>query len=158
MLPNDIASLITPLPAIAPISATAGGAGDATEVDGITIDLDAGTRGRRFNAVVFVLLASATLTQDATLTLTANLQDAEDDGAGNPTDWQDITTPAVVLTLTGAAGGSTEDRAAKVGFDLRHCRRYIRLQATPDLSAANTDTAAINAAAILANPDVAPAA
>lgn len=156
-IPNDIASLITPFAAMAATAATAGGSGDATEVDGITIDLDAGTRGRRFNALVFVLLGQATLAEGETLTLTANLQDAEDDGAGSPTDWADITTPAVALTLTGGTGGSTERGAAKIGFDLRNARRYVRVQVTPDLSAANTDTAAINAAAILANPDLAPA-
>ena len=63
-----------------------------------------------------------------------------------------------MLTLTGDTGGSTEAGVGVVGADLRSARRYVRVVATPDLSAADTDTASIDAVAVLYGADELPVA
>lgn len=122
--------------ALAFTNATAGGSGDNTEVDGVTVD----TNGAPAQAtgLQFVVPAKATLADGKTLVVTANLQDS-----ANGTDWTDITTPATILTLTGGTGGSTETGTGMLACDLAVARRYVRIQATPNLNATNTDTATI---------------
>lgn len=114
-------------------TATAGGAGDNTEVNGTTIDMTTFTN--RPESLSFVVYARAVLAQDATLTVTANLQ-ASSDGS----TWADVAVPAVIGTLTGGTGGSTEVGTFKLGVDLTHNLQYARIQFTPDLSAGGTDT------------------
>jgi hypothetical protein len=140
-LGKDIKAELHPVAALDPVSATAGGAGDGTEADGVTIDQRALSTG--FNSVEFNIAAKAVLAEDETLTVTGNLQDSADGSS-----WADITTPATLLTLTGGAGGSTERGVARMGVDLTKYRRYVRCQATPELSAANTDTANLQGIAI----------
>ena len=53
----------------------------------------------------------------------------------------------MILTLTSAAGG-TEVGVGTLGYDLSRARRYVRIQATPDLSATGTDTASICGVAV----------
>jgi hypothetical protein len=129
--------------------AVAGGTGDATEVDGPEFD----RLGYRSCAVY--LLYSATLAEDETLSLAANLQDSATTGTGYA-DYGTALASAVVAT--GDTGGSTETGATKVGdFDLTTANRYMRLQFTPDLSAANTDTSDVIGVVILGGKDVNPA-
>lgn len=137
--------------ALASTSATAGGSGDATEVDGATIDT--ASLPARPNGVVFFVPVTATLAATKTLTITANLQDS-----ANGSTWADITDPAVLLTLTGDTGGSTETGCVKLGYDLSRARQYVRIQATPDLNATGTDTAVMGAGtAVFTGLDTAPA-
>lgn len=140
-LGKDLASEILPKYAIASTSATAGGSGDNAEVNGATLDVQA-IAGKP-NSVCFLVAATSTLAATKTLKITANLQDSADG-----TNFTDITDPAVILTLTGATGGSTETGAAKLGFDLTKARRYVRIQATPDLNATGTDTAVMTGVAV----------
>lgn len=133
-LGKDIKAVLFSMFALQSTSATAGGSGDATEVNGTTIDLTQVPGSP--NSVVFELPFRAVLGAANTGKITANLQDSP-----NGSDWTDITAPADILLLTGKSGGSTELGVARIGFDLTKARRYIRIQATPDLSAANTDTA-----------------
>lgn len=148
---KDPAAISHGVYALASTSATAGGSGDATEVNGATINTAALTA--RPNGVVFFVPVTATLAQAETITLTANLQDSADGST-----WADITTPAVLLTLTGGSGGSTETGCVKLGFDVSRARQYLRVQATPNLSAANTDTAVMGAGtAVFTGLDTAPA-
>lgn len=124
--------------ALVSTAVTAGGSGDATEVDGATID----TAGlpTKANSVSFEIPFRAVLGAANTGIITANLQDS-----ANGSSWADITDPAAILTLTGGSGGTTEVGVARLGFDLTRARRYIRIQATPDLNRANTDTAVMGA-------------
>ncbi len=135
-LGKDVKSVLHSVFALQSTSVTAGGTGDNTEVNGVAIDL-AQIPGSP-NSVVFELPIRAVLGAANTGKVTANLQDS-----ANGSDWTDITTPAEILSLTGQSGGSTETGVARLGFDLTKARRYIRIQATPDLSAANTDTAVL---------------
>lgn len=143
---KDLQAVTIPKYALAFTNATAAGSGDATEVDGAT--LDTSTLGARANSVVFVVQAKAVLTATKTLTITANLQDS-----ANGSSWTDITDPATILTLTGAGGGSTETGAATLGYDLSRARQYVRIQATPDLSNTATDTATIGGVAVFGGID-----
>ena len=122
--------------ALAFTSATAAGTGDATEVNGVTLDTNA--LSSRANSVLFIVDAVAALTADKTLIVTANLQDSADG-----TNWTDITTPAAILTLTASGSG-----VGTLGYDLSTARRYVRIQATPDLSHTGTDTATISGVAV----------
>lgn len=150
-LAADIAALCHVVNALNATAATAGGTGDATAANGATIDLAATTT--RYNSVAFLVRANATLAEGETLTLAAKIEDSADGS-----DWDDLVAAATVLTLAGATGGATEAGVGVLGADLRSARRYLRVVATPDLSAADTDTAGIDAVAILCGADELPVA
>jgi len=137
-LSRDIKSEIRSVFALTSTSVTAGGSGDNTEVDGAS--LNKATIGFKAESVVFEVRVRAPLGAPETCIVTANLQDS-----ANGSSWADITTPAVVLTLTGPGGGGTVTGVARLGYDLNKARQYIRIQATPDCSRANTDTAVMGA-------------
>jgi len=122
-------------------TATAGGSGDATEVDGAWIDRQG------FNSITVAIPYTATLAEDETLSVAANLQDASDSSGTGAADFG--TALAATVQATGDTGGSTETGAVKLTFDLTEADRYVRIQFTPDLSAANTDTAKLAAAYVL---------
>lgn len=123
--------------ALTSTSLTAGGGGDNTEVDGAS--LNRATLGYKPESVSFEIPLRAVLGAGESCTLTANLQDSADGSS-----WADITTPAVILTISSSAGG-TVTGVGRLGFDLSRARKYIRVQATPNLSRANTDTAVMGA-------------
>lgn len=108
----------------------AAGTGDNSEVDGPYVDRQG------CNSATLVISGRAVLTEDKTLSITANIQDSDDgDGAG------DDFGPAFAKTVvaTGGAGGSTEDFCVKLDFDLSAARRYVRAQVTPDADAGSAD-------------------
>lgn len=148
---RDIKSEVIGVYALAATNATAGGAGDATAANGATIDTTA--FATRYNAVAFQIGARGTLGAAATLTVAAKIQTS-----ANGSDWTDATAAATVLTLTGGAGGTTETGVGVVGLDLAFAQRYLRVVATPDLSAADTDTATIFGLAVFGGAEALPAA
>lgn len=126
--------------ALAVTAATAAGSGDNTEVNGVTLDTNALTS--RANSVLFIVDVKAVLTDAKSITVTANLQDSADGSS-----WTDITDPATIFTVT-SSGGTTETGVGTLGYDLSRARRYVRIQATPDLSHSGTDTASICGVAV----------
>lgn len=148
MYTKDIANAIKAVPASAVATATAAGAGDGTEVNGL--DIDTINYQNRYDSICFLIAVESALQDTETTVVTANLQDADDDGAGSPVSWADVTDPAALLTLTGETGGTTERGIAKLGIDLTKVKRHIRVQFTPELSASGTDTATLYAVAVLA--------
>lgn len=134
---KDLKSLTVAAHALAFTSLTAAGTGDNTEVDGVSLDTTAAAY-KGANSVLFVVNAVAALTAEKTLIVTANLQDSADN-----TNWTDITTPAAILTLAATGSG-----VGTLGYDLSRARRYVRIQATPDLSHSGTDTATITGVAL----------
>lgn len=131
--------------AITPV--TAGGTGDATEVDGTAYDRQVlGAGGPKLWAKL-VIHFTAVLAAAATLSIAANMQDDDDDGNGAPTggwdDFGDALANAVVAT--GPGGGGTVSGVVELDVPLVSARRWIRAQYTPNLSAANTDTAEMSA-------------
>lgn len=120
-------------------TATAGGSGDATLVTGDAIDIQA--LSARPASVVFEIPVSAVLAENETCTVTGLIEKSADNSS-----WSTLVASATLLTLTGASGGSTEKGTARVGADIIESScRYVRVKYTPDLSRANTDTAALGA-------------
>lgn len=119
-------------------TATAGGAGDATEVNGAWVGRNVATGIA--NSMKVVVSFTATLAEGATLTFAGNMQDATAIGGTGAADFGDAFAAAVVAT--GGVGGSTETGTFEVDVDLSGAREFIRTQLTPDLSAALNDTAA----------------
>lgn len=131
-------------------TATAGGAGDNTEVDGAWIDripTDAGA----FHSAKLVINYTTTLAQAATLSFAVQMQDATDSSGTAVADYADAIAATVVST--GDTGGSTNTGTVEVDIDLVAARGFVRAQITPNLSAANTDTAAWSAVMILFGSD-----
>ena len=137
-LGRDIAAELLLKHAGAQTDVTAGGSGDATEIVGDTIDLTA--LASRAQSVAFICDVEATLQEDQTITIVGDIEVSEDGG----TTWTTHVTSATLLTLTGDSGGSTEYGVAKVGSELAlEGVNAVRVNLTPDCSAANTDTAKV---------------
>ena len=123
--------------AAANTAVTAGGAGDNTLVTGDIIDLAA--YGWPESAVLMIPWVT-TLAAAATLTIGGVVQTGPDDALASVRTLQTITGAVV---RTGAVTGGKGMR--EVNVSLRGADRYLRGNFTPDLSAANTDTAALSA-------------
>lgn len=120
----------------------AGGTGDNTEIVGPSINI--GALANRPASVVFEVIGRGVLAATATLAIAAEVEYSADG-----TTWADLVATSTVLTLTGGSGGTTELGVARIGADLiQENVNFIRLKATPNLSAANTDTAEIAAVAV----------
>lgn len=146
---QDAAALIRTAYAVAGVDATAGGTGDADEVDCAYVDRRiAATDGSVVMAqsLKCVIVGTATLQEDETISIAANLQD-DADGSGAGTDFGTALVSAV--QATGDTSGSTETFTVELDFDLSAARRYVRLQFTPYLSASGTDTAELSAIYVL---------
>lgn len=137
---SDIGARLAARHANAGTDVTAGGAGDGVEVDCAYVDR------RGFASMKAVIVYTATLSAGETLSIAANLQD-DADGVGVGADYG--TALANTVVATGGAGGSTETGVVELDVDLRGAKQFTRLQFTPDLSAANTDTAEIAAVYVL---------
>jgi len=124
------------------IDVVAGGSGDAVEVNGAWIDR------RGFSSLKVIIPYTATLGAGETLAVAANLQDASDGNGTGAADFGDALTSTA--QATGESGGSTETGVVELDFDLSGADRYVRIQFTPNLSRANTDTAALSAHYVLA--------
>lgn len=121
----------------------AGGTGDNTEITGATINL--ASLAARPASVVFEVFGRGVLAATATLAIAAKIEYSAD----GSTNWTDLVASATVLTLTGGSGGTTELGVGRIGVDLiKENVNYIRIKMTPNLSAANTDTAEVSAVAV----------
>jgi hypothetical protein len=125
-------------------NATAGGTGDATEVDGATFDRH--TYGMPQSGLLYIQWITS-LTADKTLAFTVTLQESDDDST-----WSDVSVSDLASAITVKTGAATDDE------DFWTCRvrmsglkRYVRMQVKPDLSHTSTDTA-IGNFHILAGP------
>lgn len=136
-------------------SATAGSTGDNTAVTGAAIDrLDASTGSLALNAQLNVVF-STVLASGATLSLKTVAVDHSPDNSTWTTGYLTFSDPGVVAT--GASGGSTVTGVTSLTADLSSAYRYVRFNFTPDLSAANTDTASLIGVGVLAGFDRLPA-
>lgn len=123
---------------------TAGAAGDNTEVTGVIIDRAALGWAE---SVVVAIPYTATLGATQTLSIGYTLQHGE---TANLADVATLATAAPAVVATGGAGGTTEVGVFEVGVSLRGARRYVRLNYTPDLNRANTDTMALSSVLVFA--------
>lgn len=136
---RDIGALIKVDRAAANTAIVAGGAGDNTLVTGVIIDRAA--QGWPESAVVAIPF-TATLAAAATLSLGYTVQEGN---TSNLADAATLQTAAPAVVATGPGGGGTVLGTFEVSVPLRGCARYVRLNFTPDLSAATVDTAALSA-------------
>lgn len=148
-LSRDPGKLVEAIPALVNTPVTAGGSGDATDANGISIDLMA-TGRQKAEAILILAQATSVLGAAATMALAIRLQDS-DTGSGGWVDVVDPRTPAAIFsaTTTSTAGAATVPSVTKLSVPLEYCKRYVRVVATPNLSAANTDTATVQAIALL---------
>jgi hypothetical protein len=127
-----------------PISATAGGAGDGTEVDGLAINRT--TANQVYRSATLLIPIRATLASGETLTIQANFQDSADGSTW--ADYNTATQSFSAVVLTGASGGSTDvNTIVELNVNLDAARRDVRVQIEPTLSWTGTDTA--NVAGVL---------
>jgi hypothetical protein len=111
-------------------SATAGGTGDATAVEGATINRDGYLSG------VLAIPFTATLAATKTLKFTVEVQESADG-----TTWDtEVKLKDAVVVATGKTGGSTETGVLEVNENLSGRKLYVRYNVTADLSATGTDT------------------
>lgn len=146
---KDAGAWYKPVYSRAAVAVTAGGTGDATEADGGWIDRQG------FDSLDAVIAFTTALAADQTLTIAANFQDADTIGGSGAADFGEA--HAATVYATGDSGGSTETGVAQIGIDLTMARRYVRIQFTPNLSRANTDTANLQQTYILAGAKDVPA-
>lgn len=135
---ENIGSKIAVVRAAANTAVTAGGAGDNAAVTGVIIDRAA--LGWPQSCVVAVPF-TATLAQAATLSLAITLQSGE---AANLSDATTFASRANGVVATGPTGGGAVTGTVELDVNLSGAGRYVRANFTPDLSAANTDTAALS--------------
>lgn len=135
----------------------AGGSGDNTAVTGDFFDVlglstaDDGVTGSidgvRFHSCTLLVHWRATLAEDETLKLkNVRMQTASAGSNGNPDAGTAVTLDAdqetADITLaTGGTGGGSYRGVAQFNFNIVKALQFVRDQWTPDLSAANTDTA-----------------
>lgn len=129
-------------------SATAGGTGDTTEVNGAYVDRQG------FSSLKVLIPYSAVLAATKTLSITANLQDATSSAGAGVADFGSAMASAVVAT--GPTGGGTVTGVVELDFDVSGADQYVRVQYTPDLSATGTDTANLAAVYVLGGAQVQP--
>jgi hypothetical protein len=139
---NNIGSLIEVARAAANTAVTAGGSGDATAVTGVIIDRAALNWPQ---SAVFAVPFTTTLAAAATLSLVMTVQSGENSGLS---DAATLATRANAVIATGPGGGGTVTGCINLDVNLAGAGRYVRVNFTPDLSAANTDTAALSAVAV----------
>lgn len=131
-------------------TATAGGSGDNTEVNGAWLDRKSSDRGP-YHSAKLVISYTTTLAAAATLTFAANIQDATDGSGTSAADFGSALTATTVAT--GPGGGGTLTGTIEMDFDISNAREFVRAQITPNLSAANTDTCSFQAQWIFGGSD-----
>lgn len=123
-------------------TATAGGTGDNTAVTGPRADISA------YRSAKLVIVGKATLAQDATLTL-KDVDLKTNTASSGGTSTAHGTGLATKVVATGPAGGGTVHFTLELDYNLEAAKQYAEAVWTPDLSAANTDTAVVAATLVL---------
>lgn len=118
------------------VAITAGGGGDNTEYNGAWVSRK-DTAGGQARSAKAIVLIDATITAAQTLKLLGNMQYATDSGGTGATDFGAALSQITVLSATGTTVVELDFNLIGVLGD------FVRLQITPDLSNANTDTARI---------------
>lgn len=148
---RNIGALISVLRASANVAATAGGSGDATEVVGAIID-----RGEIGfpQSCVLAIPFSATLAEGETLSIACDIESSNDSNLSGATA---VKTAASVVVATGPSGGGIVTGTLELDAAIMGAGRYVRANFTPELSAADTDTAALSSVLVFGGADRLPA-
>lgn len=146
---RSIGDKISVVRAAANTAVTAGGGGDNALVTGVIIDRAA--HGWPESMVVAIPWLT-TLAAAATLTISGVVQTGPDAALASVRTLQTIAATVVATGVVTGGQGTME-----VNVPLRGADRYVRLNFTPDLSAANTDTAALSAVLVFGGAERLPA-
>lgn len=114
---------------------TAGGTGDNTKITGVIFDRAALGWPK---SMVLHYSATAVLAAAATLSLTREVLSSQASNMGSP---ETLSSATAAVVATGGGGGTTEHVDIEQNISLEGAGRYIQVNPTPDLSAANTDVA-----------------
>lgn len=148
---RNIGALISVLRASANVAATAGGSGDGTEVVGAIID-----RGEIGfpQSCVLAIPFSATLAEGETLSIACDIESSNDSNLSGATA---VKTAVSAVVATGPSGGGAVTGTLELDAAIMGAGRYVRANFTPELSAANTDTAALSSVLVFGGADRLPA-
>lgn len=142
-----IGDLIVARRASANAAATAGGSGDNTEVVGVIIDRAA--IGWPQSCLV-VIPFTATLAAADTLSIAWDIDSGD---ASNLAGADVLEAATATVVAAGPSGGGTVTGELTAKVNLAGAGRYLRLNFTPDLSRANTDTAALSSVIVFGGMD-----
>jgi hypothetical protein len=145
MLPRDPAFGLDLRYGFPNTAVTAGGAGDATALNGAAFNTAA--QDQRYEAIMAAVFITTALGANETLAVTGLWQDS-----ANGSSWATLRDDGAIAALSGGAGGATVTAGAKSSLSLdqvSETRPYVRYVVTPNLSRAGTDTAAIGGGYVL---------
>jgi len=125
----------------APEVLTAGGAGDGVKIVGNTVDRFA--QGWPQSALL-VVQSYLNLADTETLSLAVEIQESADGST-----WDTAEAIAASTVVKTADGAFTDIHVESYTIHLGDRKRYIRLNVTPTLSAANTDVATVHGVLVL---------
>lgn len=131
----------------------AGGTGDATKITGASIDRAGAGNAQMYQSAVVTLAAHAVLGASANLQCALEYQTSADASSWDTA----VVMYAATAILTDGGSGGAQTGQKQVGLDLSGLKRYVRFNPTPDLSAANTDTAEVAVVAVLGGGNALPA-
>ncbi len=132
---------------------TAGAGNDGVEVDGDWIDRTVKTQKGLALSGKLVIQYNSIMVGAETLTIAANLQDADDAAGLNAADYGDPFVSQVVAT----SSGSPIAGVVELDVDLSAARGFISDQITVTLSAAGVDTVSVSAVLVLGGYNNSPA-
>jgi hypothetical protein len=135
----------------ADVAVTAGGAGNNVVVTGLVIDRMAFASGMP-NTGILGLDYTATLGATNTVSFAHNTYTSPD-----KVTWTLFYAGPAAVASTGPTGGGTVTSTVSVPLDLTMALRYVRIDFTPTMSAANTDTANVIAIGAFGGFSVLPA-
>lgn len=147
--PRDLSSLVKGVYADQAGPLVAGGAGDNVEINGNNID-----RGD-FNSLLLLVSVKGAITASKTLTVSVQLQHADDNGAGAPGAWADL--PASYAVTPVVVDDTTTEALIAVAIDLSGVKKWFRTQITPVFTNTTTDTGEVAAVAVLGGAEKLPA-
>lgn len=140
---------------------TAGGAGDATAINGAWTDRSLGSVMGLAGSAKVIVGYKTTLAANKALLIAFKAQDADDGSGTNSADAGADAYPngaAYASTAVKTDGGSGGTYTGTVEFDvnLTGLRQFWRPVVTPDLNASGTDTATITSVVIMFGSDRGP--
>lgn len=148
---RDIGEEVITKQAYLATASVAAGTGDATEIDGTTINRAA--LGNMYESCKLTIIGAATLASGLLITLVANLQDSADGST-----WADFGTALALTTAgTGGSGGDEQQFDIDLDNDIRPAKQYLRAQVTSNLTATQTDTALVSGVLVFGGGQVNPA-
>lgn len=136
MKAHDLFENVETLPIGVFATLTAAGAGDNTEVTGVSVDT------RDFLSAKLCIYSRSTITANKALTVTVKVAES-DDGSTFGTD-QTLATAVQIDGSTGALTNSEKVYELKIDLSALVVRkRYLKFKVTPDLTAGATDTSTV---------------